>query len=55
MELFDPRRADALPHAGTFNNNVLSMAAGVAGLSRGVHGGGGGPAVQPRRGAARAR
>jgi glutamate-1-semialdehyde 2,1-aminomutase len=34
MELYDPRRADALPHAGTFNNNVLSMHAGVAGLSQ---------------------
>lgn len=32
MERYDPRRADALPHAGTFNNNVLTMAAGVAGL-----------------------
>ncbi len=32
MDLFDPRRPDALPHAGTFNNNVLTMAAGVAGL-----------------------
>ncbi len=34
MERFDPRRADALKHAGTFNNNVLSMAAGLAGLTR---------------------
>jgi len=34
MERYDPRRVDALAHAGTFNNNVLSMAAGVAGLSR---------------------
>jgi glutamate-1-semialdehyde 2,1-aminomutase len=33
MDLFDPRRADALPHAGTFNNNVLTMSAGLAGLS----------------------
>ena len=33
MDRFDPRRADALPHAGTFNNNVLTMAAGVAGLT----------------------
>jgi glutamate-1-semialdehyde 2,1-aminomutase len=32
MLQFDPRRADALPHAGTFNNNVLSMAAGLTGL-----------------------
>lgn len=34
MERFDPRRADAIPHAGTFNNNVLTMAAGVAGLTQ---------------------
>lgn len=34
MERFDPRRPDALPHAGTFNNNVLTMAAGYTGLSR---------------------
>lgn len=33
MAQFDPRRPDALSHAGTFNNNVLSMAAGIAGLS----------------------
>ncbi len=33
MGLFDPRRADALPHAGTFNNNVLTMAAGIAALT----------------------
>jgi len=31
MELFDPTKPDHLPHAGTFNNNVLTMAAGVAG------------------------
>jgi len=31
MELFDPTKPDSLPHAGTFNNNVLTMAAGVAG------------------------
>ena len=34
MDLFDPRRADALPHAGTFNNNVLTMAAGLTGLTQ---------------------
>jgi glutamate-1-semialdehyde 2,1-aminomutase len=34
MELFDPTRPGALPHAGTFNNNVLSMAAGHAGLTQ---------------------
>ncbi len=33
MERFDPRQPNALRHAGTFNNNVLTMAAGVAGLS----------------------
>lgn len=33
MDRYDPRRPDALPHAGTFNNNVLTMAAGVAGLT----------------------
>lgn len=33
MERFDPRRTDALPHAGTFNNNVLTMAAGHAALT----------------------
>ncbi len=34
MDQFDPRKPGATPHAGTFNNNVLSMAAGAAGLSR---------------------
>lgn len=34
MSRFDPRRPDALRHAGTFNNNVCSMAAGWAGLTR---------------------
>jgi glutamate-1-semialdehyde 2,1-aminomutase len=33
MDLFDPRRTDALPHAGTFNNNILTMTAGLAGLT----------------------
>ncbi len=32
MARLDPRRPDALMHAGTFNNNVLAMAAGLAGL-----------------------
>ncbi len=32
MEAFDPNRPGALMHAGTFNNNVLSMAGGVAAL-----------------------
>jgi glutamate-1-semialdehyde 2,1-aminomutase len=34
MQLFDPARPGALPHAGTFNNNVISMAAGHAGLTQ---------------------
>jgi glutamate-1-semialdehyde 2,1-aminomutase len=33
IDMFDPRRADALPHAGTFNNNVLTMNAGLTGLT----------------------
>lgn len=33
MQRFDPSRPDCFFHAGTFNNNVLSMAAGYAGLS----------------------
>jgi glutamate-1-semialdehyde 2,1-aminomutase len=33
IDRFDPRRFDALPHAGTFNNNMLTMAAGLAGLT----------------------
>jgi len=32
MERFDPRRPDALRHAGTFNNNVVMLHAGVAAL-----------------------
>jgi glutamate-1-semialdehyde 2,1-aminomutase len=32
MQRFDPSRPGALPHAGTFNNAVLTMAAGAAGL-----------------------
>jgi glutamate-1-semialdehyde 2,1-aminomutase len=32
MARFDPSRPDAFAHAGTFNNNVTSMAAGLAGL-----------------------
>jgi len=34
MARFDPGRPDALAHAGTFNNAVLTMAAGLAGLTR---------------------
>ena len=32
MQNYDPYRAGSTPHAGTFNNNVLSMAAGIVGL-----------------------
>jgi glutamate-1-semialdehyde 2,1-aminomutase len=32
MAMFDPRSATAVPHAGTFNNNVLTMSAGIAAL-----------------------
>ena len=34
MAHYDPRRAGSLAHAGTFNNNVCSMAAGCAALSK---------------------
>ncbi len=33
MEQFDPTRPGALPHAGTFNNNTLTMTAGLAGIT----------------------
>jgi glutamate-1-semialdehyde 2,1-aminomutase len=33
MSLFDPSRPDALPHAGTFNNNTLTLCAGYRGLT----------------------
>ena len=34
MQRYDPRASAALQHAGTFNNNVLTMAAGLAGLQQ---------------------
>ena len=34
MELFDPRKRGFLAHAGTFNNNVLTMAAGRVGMEK---------------------
>ena len=34
MDRYDPRRPDAWPHAGTFNNNVLTMTAGLTGLTK---------------------
>jgi glutamate-1-semialdehyde 2,1-aminomutase len=33
MEIFDPAKAGTLVHSGTFNNNVCSMAAGVAAMT----------------------
>jgi glutamate-1-semialdehyde 2,1-aminomutase len=33
MQRFDPRRPNHLEHAGTFNNNVLTMNAGYVGLT----------------------
>jgi glutamate-1-semialdehyde 2,1-aminomutase len=33
MRRFDPSRPDALQHGGTFNNDVVTMAAGAAGLA----------------------
>ncbi len=33
MSIFDPSAGEALSHGGTFNNNVLTMAAGVATVS----------------------
>ncbi len=34
MQRLDPAQPHALSHAGTFNNNVLSMAGGLAGLTK---------------------
>ena len=34
MAIFDPRRPDSISHSGTFNQNVVSMAAGIAGLTK---------------------
>ena len=31
MDMYDPTKSGSLAHAGTFNNNVISMAAGCAG------------------------
>ncbi len=33
LSRFDPREPGAWPHAGTFNNNVFTMSAGLAGLT----------------------
>jgi len=34
LDRFDPSRAGAFSHGGTFNNNILSMTAGMAGFTR---------------------
>ena len=34
MDRFDPLRPDAFVHAGTFNNNALTMAAGAAAMTK---------------------
>ncbi len=34
LDLFDPRKAEALPHSGTYNNNVMTLACGIAGLGK---------------------
>jgi glutamate-1-semialdehyde 2,1-aminomutase len=34
MDRFDPAQPNALPHGGTFNNNVLAMAAGHAAFTK---------------------
>ncbi len=34
MAMYDPRQDIPMPHAGTFNNNMLTMSAGSAGLSQ---------------------
>ena len=33
MAMFDPSSPDALPHAGTFNNNTMTLCAGYRGLT----------------------
>ncbi len=33
LERYDPRRATPLQHSGTYNNNVFSLRAGIAGLT----------------------
>lgn len=34
MDMFDPRNANGLTHAGTYNNNTLTMSAGLTGLEQ---------------------
>ena len=52
MSLYDLREDGAVPHAGTFNNNALSMAAGLRRAQRRLHRRGRRRAVRPRRGTA---
>lgn len=33
MDIYDPTKPNAMPHAGTFNNNVLTMSAGIAAVT----------------------
>ena len=33
MARFDPREPGAFPHSGTFNNNILTLSAGLAGIT----------------------
>ncbi|WP_417769260.1 aspartate aminotransferase family protein [Stappia sp.] len=33
MSRFDPRKPEATPHAGTFNNNILTMSAGLTAMT----------------------
>jgi glutamate-1-semialdehyde 2,1-aminomutase len=34
LDLYDPRRPSAFQHAGTFNNNILTMSAGLVAMTR---------------------
>ena len=34
MEGFNPRSKNAWRHAGTFNNNIMTMTAGLAGITQ---------------------
>ena len=49
MDQFDSSRPGAIPHAGTFNNNVATMAAGCVVLRRALHGRRGRGAHRARR------
>lgn len=34
MSIYDPRRADSIGHAGTFNNNIMTMSAGLVAMTK---------------------